>query len=226
MATATTTVMNSNGILRLVNASTELPTGSEAHNSSRFLLYIQEIHARRGPIAASSGATHAFKGILGANSDSLFLYYNYLSIADHHLILSDSSMSTPPGASIFEQLQNLQNVPLIAILAVCSVCFLTIIGAIIFTHRRKAHMEDQKQQDEFKKRKWIRRQSSRYSIDLDRFVADIVGPDGEIKVSQKAQELKIPMRPNARQMPIQKQSNQTLNPLAVSIIDLLAKNYQ
>lgn len=91
---------------------------------------------------------------------------------------------------------------------------------IIFICRRhQQKIEDEKQRDEYTNRKWVKRQSSRYSIDLDRFVADIVGPDGELQVNQKVQELKIPTKPKLH-------SNQTLNPLAVSIIDLLARNYQ
>ena len=121
---------------------------------------------------------------------------------------------------MIHKLDNFQNVELFTIVGICFIFILGIVGVVILTYRRQQQLVDQKHRDEYnKKRKWIRRQSSRYSIDLDRFVADIVGPDGEIQVNQKAQELKIPMTKP-------KQSNQTLNPLAVSIIDLLARNYQ
>lgn len=100
------------------------------------------------------------------------------------------------------------------------VFLIMVIYAVIFIYRRHHQkMEDEKHRDEYTKQKWVKRKSSRYSIDLDRFVADIVGPDGELQVNQKVQELKIPTKPKMH-------SNQTLNPLAVSIIDLLARNYQ
>lgn len=121
--------------------------------------------------------------------------------------------------SIFQQTNLVENLSLISTLAVFIVFLLVTIYAIMFTYRRHQQIEDEKHREEYKKRKWVKRQSSRYSIDLDRFVADIVGPDGELQVNQKVQELKIPTKPKLH-------SNQTLNPLAVSIIDLLARNYQ
>ena len=124
----------------------------------------------------------------------------------------------------FHNLDYLQHYSFILTIALISIFIIFILGAVTYRrHQRHRLEEEQQKEEEFKKKRWqIRRQSSRYSIDLDRFVADMVGPDGElpVKENQKAQELKIPTRAPA------KPSNQTLSPLAVSIIDLLARNYQ
>ncbi len=148
---------------------------------------------------------------------------NKYIFADSTNLISKSSPSITHSFSsffsIFQQTNLVENLSLISTLAVFIVFLLVTIYAIMFTYRRHQQIEDEKHREEYKKRKWVKRQSSRYSIDLDRFVADIVGPDGELQVNQKVQELKIPTKPKLH-------SNQTLNPLAVSIIDLLARNYQ
>jgi len=113
---------------------------------------------------------------------------------------------------------------------------LAIICAIILTYKRHHDAyEERRNGGDHKKDKWMRRQSSRYSIDLDRFVADIMGTDVEQQQQNKSDsvasnpEIKVVIDFPQQQLkqPQQQALNKTnLNPLAVSIINLVAKSLQ
>ena len=178
------------------------------------------------------------EAILNFTNAATSRFYSSMTKDAHNRVLLDSeptSMGVNANSENFLQyrlrlLSMPENAFLITATSIISLLILSVLAFILLTYHRHQQYQDRAHAEAYlQKRKRYKRQSSRFSIDLDRFVADISGfDDNEIK-NAEGNAIRIPNSPpplpSSSPPPLCGDEHKTqLNPLAVSIAKLVAKS--